>query len=223
MTSESTIKFFDELAATYESYRLSDWYKAQAELVLPALQGADAGVLLDIGCGTGWLLRRAVASSDGLAGIGVDASGAMILAARQLADSEQIDNLDFIEGDWETLEPAVVSSSAGSRPVVAATCVSCLHYFSDPLAALEKIRRSLVPGGKFVLVERASEDSLLTRIWGFIHRRILRDDVRFYSTGKLREMLTAAGFRDVTSLCNIRKLFWRGKCYTSLAVLEART
>ena len=38
MTLESTVATFYDLAASYEEYRLSDWYKSQAELVVAVSQ-----------------------------------------------------------------------------------------------------------------------------------------------------------------------------------------
>lgn len=221
MTRTSTREFFDRLSVSYEDCRLSGWYKAQAESVLANLNMSGRGALLDVGCGTGWLLRQAAAANPDLSGIGVDVSAGMIAAARKAAASEEVATVDFLVGDWETLELSEIESVIGSRPVSLATCVSCLHYFSNPLAALSRIRQVLRPGGRLILVDRAAEASMLTKIWGIVHRRVLQDEVRFYSTQELVDLLQASGFSQVKVLCKIRKLFWKGKWYTSLAMLEA--
>jgi ubiquinone/menaquinone biosynthesis C-methylase UbiE len=219
----STIaKHFDELARSYEDYRLARWYKAQAEQVITALSGCKDGVLLDIGCGTGWLLRKALKQYPNLRGIGVDISKDMIAVAQSKASAEQIDRLSFVQGDWETMEIGIVEELANSRPVVVAVCASSMHYFADPVSAMRKVQNSLSPGGKLLLLDRANDSSMLTRTWALIHKYILRDAVRFYSVSAICDMLCEAGFRDAYLLWNIKKLAWKGKCYTSIALLEAR-
>ena len=108
------------------------------------------------------------------------------------------------------------------RPIIAAVCVSSLHYFSDPPAAARKIYECLSPGAKFVLVDRAKDGSMLTQLWGFLHERIIKDHVRFYSSSELLDIVKNAGFREVRVVTKIRKLFWKGKFFTSLALISAQ-
>lgn len=100
--------------------------------------------------------------------------------------------------------------------------MSSLHYFSDPPAAVRKIYECLSPGAKFVLVDRAKDGSMLTQLWGFLHERIIKDHVRFYSSSELLDIVKNAGFREVRVVTKIRKLFWKGKCFTSLALISAQ-
>ncbi len=109
----------------------------------------------------------------------------------------------------------------GFEAVIIIVSVLAALALDDWRDALTKIYKCLSTGGRLILVDRASDGSVLTKSWGLIHGRLLRDDVRFYATSTLVELLKEAGFREVKLLRKIKKFLWKGKCYTSLAVLEA--
>jgi len=213
----SVAREFDAKAARYETDRLAGWYRAQAEETLRHLRPEPGTTVLDIGCGTGWLLRRLVREHPDVSGIGIDLSRLMIDAAERRTDEASRSRLRFLHADWAELDPVALAPG----PIAAVVCVSAFHYFADPLRACVKARRALSPGGRFLLLDRALDASPLTVLWQRLHDRILRDHVTFYRTDELTRLLEGAGFRDVAVRVRIRRLFWEGKLYTSLALLEA--
>ena len=89
--------------------------------------------ILDLGCGDGALTLRLVES--GAEVVGVDASPAMVAAARNLGlDARVTDAMDLPFCDEFD---AVFSNAA-------------LHWMPRPGAVLDGVRRALVPGGRFV-------------------------------------------------------------------------
>lgn len=212
---------FDKVAAEYEHNRLSGWYKAQADYALAELGQLDAGLVLDVGCGTGWLLRKLVGAQPEMQGLGIDASAEMVSTAGEESRNEGVNGLSFLEADWETIDPGVLESAIASRPVVAAVCVSSFHYFSNPPAAVRKMYECLSPGARLVLIDRAKDGSMLTRLWGILHERLIKDHVRFYTSGELLDVVKDAGFRNVRVGTRISKYFWKGKSFTSLALIAA--
>jgi ubiquinone/menaquinone biosynthesis C-methylase UbiE len=212
---------FDRLASSYESNRLAGWYKAQAEEVLRVIEPPTGQVVVDVGCGTGWLLRQLAGRGTDFRGIGLDLSQRMIEVATELAGQSGLDQLTFIHADWERDGLEQATAAAAGVPVGVVTCVSVFHYFSDPAAALRRMRDLLAEGGQLLLLERASDGSPLTSVWGFIHRRILRDGVVFYRTEQLCRLLRESGFAQVEPLSHIRRRFWQGKLFTSLTLIEA--
>lgn len=218
-TSSSVEAEFDEKAASYEADRLSDWYRAQGEYLLDRLENVP-GPVVDVGCGTGWLLRRLVQRHPGARGIGLDLSGRMIDEARERARSECPGRLSFIQGDWEDESARDQLLELLDRPASLIVCVSAFHYFRDPESALVAMRRLLASGGRVLLLDRALDRSVGTAVWGLLHRYLLRDSVRFYRTSELVGLLEGAGFIEVEILGRINRVFWRGKLHTSLVLLS---
>jgi SAM-dependent methyltransferase len=211
---------FDGKAHGYEEGRLGSWYRAQDEIVLehlPPLRGS----ILDIGCGTGWLLRRALERNPEAFGVGVDLSPEMVREARERSERDGIARIIFIEGDWEDAGArSRVLRALPSKPEVV-TCVSAFHYFRDPRSAAAHVLGALAPEGRFLLLDRAKDASVGTLAWDLVHRHLVRDHASFYRTDELEEILDRAGFEETRLVTRVNRLFWKGKIHSSLAFLSA--
>jgi ubiquinone/menaquinone biosynthesis C-methylase UbiE len=216
----SIAREFDGKASRYEDDRLAGWYRAQGRATLELLDPPAGGTVLDVGCGTGWLLRELVRGRGDLRGLGVDLSAGMIEAARARLDRSLRDRLRFVQADWDSPRTAEAELAPGDPPA-AIVCVSTFHYFADPRSASRKMFRTLAPGGRLLLLDRALDRSVLTTIWQRVHDRWLRDHVTFYRTDELVGMLDATGFERIAVRRRLRGLFWKGKLYTSLVLIEA--
>lgn len=109
---------------------------SQLGALIPPLNGK---CVLDLGCGYGWHCRYA-AEQGAARVLGIDASQKMLAKARgfncdgidyRLCGVEQY---EYPENKWD----CVISNLA-------------LHYVADLLSVYSKIRRTLVPGGTFVM------------------------------------------------------------------------
>jgi ubiquinone/menaquinone biosynthesis C-methylase UbiE len=215
----TVVREFDAKAAFYESNRLAPWYKGHAEKILDRLALKPGELVLDVGCGTGYLLREIVRRFPGVEGAGLDLTPAMIEQARSKAASAGLANLRFACADWEDAG-FEVSALIGDRRPSCIVCANTLHYFSSPQAAVDKMWSALLPGGRAWVFERAREGSALTAVWGYLHRYVIRDHVRFYETEALLGMMRSAGFEQVRIELSLRKFLWRGKTYTSVALIS---
>lgn len=211
-------KEFNEIASTYETNRLSSWYKAHGEIILNVLDPPQNGTILDIGCGTGWLLRQVAKSYQNIKGIGIDISSKMIDIAEEEACRENIDNLSFIKSDWEELDLSVLKGENINTVV----CASTFHYFADPIRASKRIFETLTKGGQLSLLERDKANSILTHTWAVLHRFLIRDHVRFYLSHELIQFFESVGFSDVSIKRKLKKLFWKRKFYTSLVLISGK-
>ncbi len=113
--------------------------------------------VLDVGCGTGYLLRMLAARYPQAVELaGIDAAPAMILAARQGADDPR---LRFTVGTAERLPwpddafDLVVSTTS-------------FDHWADQLAGLRECARVLAPGGHLVLADQFSPLLLPTLLSG---------------------------------------------------------
>ncbi|MFC0386399.1 methyltransferase domain-containing protein [Muricoccus vinaceus] len=220
-TARSVESLFDAVAQEYETNYSASWYKAHSLLLVElTARGQPVERVLDAGCGTGFLLRQLARNDAALDGVGVDLSGGMIREARKLAQDEGLTKLRYHQANWE--DPGSLAHAeltTGHFDLV--VCANCLHYFSDPQSALRRMREMLRPGGRILLLDRAADGSPATVLWDLVHRYILRDEVRFYTTQQLRTLAEAAGFTRVETAARLRRVFWKGKLKTSLAVIAA--
>jgi SAM-dependent methyltransferase len=178
--------------------------------------------VVDVGCGSGWLLRRIVERNPQAIGIGIDLSGQMIRMARKYGRAEGLDRLTFVHGDWEDSGARARLKKALHRPVALVVCVSAFHYFREPGAAIHAMHELLGEGGRILLLDRALDGSIGTVVWDLLHRHLIRDGTHFYRTRELVTLLEQSGCHDVHVLRRINRLFWKGKMHTSLALISGR-
>lgn len=207
---------FDALAGEYETNRLAPWYKAHADMILERCPGLEHGGILDVGCGSGYLLRRFLQRHPEASGIGVDIAPGMVEQAERLAREENIDNVRFIRADWQTFNTAVLKGD----DIRVAVCANAFHYFSMPLRAAQKLYQALPDNGVLYVLERDKSRSALTFLWGWLHRHWIKDNVEFYTRDDLMSLFTRAGFREVTVVRSVSRLLWKNKLYTSIALIR---
>jgi ubiquinone/menaquinone biosynthesis C-methylase UbiE len=209
---------FDRVAAKYETNRLSAWYKAHAKIIIQVLNDPSPDFILDVGCGTGWLLRQIAKSYKHKKGIGIDISSNMIAIAKKAVDQEEIGNLEYIQGDWEDMDLSVLLG----KSITTVICANTYHYFADPNTAAKKMFQSLSTGGRLFLLERDKAGSIITQIWDTLHLFFIKDHVRFYRSSELINFFRNAGFSDIKIQKEIRKIFWKKKIFTSLVLLSGQ-
>ena len=105
------------------------------EGVLELLQPQPGERILDLGCGTGHLTAQIAES--GASVVGIDHSAEMIDAAREAYPSLEFHRMDAIEFSFDEPFDAVFSNAT-------------LHWVRPPERAVERIYRTLKPGGRFV-------------------------------------------------------------------------
>jgi ubiquinone/menaquinone biosynthesis C-methylase UbiE len=171
---EKDVERFEQWASTYENSWLQRAFfdrAHQATLALAAGIVHQPVSVLDVGCGTGKLLRRAATYWPEAQLIGVDPASGMIGMAKRLTP-----NATFFTGMAEALPLQDAS-------VDLALSTSSFHHWQDQAAGIREIARVLRPGGYFILVDASFPDWLV---------RVFRLK-RFHSPAQLRTLFIQAG------------------------------
>ena len=146
--------------------------------------------LLDVGCGAGDLLAEVLTARTDCSGVGLDPSSAALARARH-----RHPGLTLVQARLEDAPFAAATFTA-------ATAVGVLKHCPNPVAALARLRRILVPGGSAHLVEIDAEaDDARCHGWvtdaprfaGAIVRRLIRR--HGLDADRLARAATAAGWR----------------------------
>ena len=135
-------KHFDRQAKIYDQ-KNNIYYSGPAKIscadVLQRLETLSYTSLLDVGCGTGYLLdflaRRKKANYCGL-----DLSQGMLSVAR----SKNIPGVCFVQGSAECLPFPTESFDV-------LTCIQSFHHYPHPNRAMQEAFRVLKPGGIYLL------------------------------------------------------------------------
>jgi SAM-dependent methyltransferase len=171
--------------------------------------------VLDVGCGTGALTRTtARLAADGEA-LGVDLSGRMVAAAREITDAEGPINAGFLEADAQAH-----AFPAGGHDVLVSRFG--VMFFSDPVAAFANLRRATRDGGRLVF---AVWQSLVDNEWMLVPGAAAAEHVglpdgadggpgpgpfSLAEPDEVRRVLGAGGFAGV-ELAEVGGPMWMGR------------
>ena len=149
MVHSRDVAAFDERAPSYETGWLGRLHHdiADRAVDLALASSPRPSRVLDVGCGTGYLLRRlAGRAPQALELAGVDAAPAMIETARVAATDSR---MRFATGTAEDLPyPKHVFDLVVST--------TSFDHWADQRAGLTECARVLVPGGHLVLIDQFS-------------------------------------------------------------------
>ncbi len=174
---KNDIERFSRWSRTYEnSWLQKHFFDRVHEAVLTlAANGVEPEAILDVGCGTGRLLRAAGTRWPHASLIGVDAAEGMVEVARSLTSGAT-----FHVGMAEALPLPDAS-------VDLALSTTSFHHWSDQAAGIREVARVLRPGGRFFLADAAGP-AWLSKL---LHRS------RFQSPAHVRTLFTEAGLRVI--------------------------
>ena len=127
----------------------------QLTLVADLVAAANPDCLLDLGVGSAQvefvIRQRHLEFFNRCHVIGIDASAAMLSLAQERCESEGLSNVEFIEGDFKSLESLQLS-----RKPDAAICVQALHEVPHAVkqAVFKRVHDWLPPGAPFYILDR---------------------------------------------------------------------
>ena len=140
------VQRFDRWAESYDRswMQLFLFDRVHRAVLRYAASLGEPSVVLDIGCGTGRLLRAARTRWPSAQLIGVDPAPKMVEVASRLAP-----DITFRVGSGEDLPLPDAS-------VDLALSTTSFHHWNDQVAGVREVRRVLRPGGHFILADVAA-------------------------------------------------------------------
>ncbi len=189
----------DSSAEAYERYLVPVIFAPMAERVLDLVGVQPADRVLDVGCGTGIVARRA-ARRVGPRGVvtGLDLNRDMLTVAR-VTSAGSAPPITWKLGDAATLP-------FDDRSFDAVTCQQALQFLPEPIAALREMRRVLSDrGSAAIAVLRAIHHTpaygpiadALARHAGAQAGLMMRSPFPSWDREQLRALIVAGGLRDV--------------------------
>ncbi len=146
--------------------------------------------LVELGCGSGWMLR--LAARHRVEAVGYDISAEMIDIARGQAAAEGVD-VRFEVGDMEQLDLG--------RSFDACLTYDALHHSARPDLVLRSAHRAVRPGGRLLI----AEPNWKHRFQGRSAASAYGTTELGYTPRTLKRLLREAGFTDVERFHNNRK------------------
>ncbi len=172
-----------------EKYDTSDYSKYPREcypFVLNAVSDVRFNKVLDLGCGTGVILKEISIKNSSAELFGLDLSENMIAqAAQRLGTTAKLS-----VGDAENLP-----YSDDTFDLVC--CVESFHHYPNPTKALLEINRVLKKGGLFLLCD-AWARPLIRQIMNLFIKFSHDGDVHIYSENEINKLLEGTGFSAVS-------------------------
>jgi ubiquinone/menaquinone biosynthesis C-methylase UbiE len=176
-TSEDDVNRFNRWAATYDQSLMQRWYLAPIHSKMLDLIEQDEltkppRLILDVGCGTGRLLRAASVRWPEAQLFGIDPAELMIAEAKR-----NNPNAMFKVGSAEELPFA-------DQSVDLILSSLSLHHWANQSKGLQEIARVLCPGGRFCLADHT-----------LMLARIFKEKVK--SSNQIRALISGTGLNVV--------------------------
>ncbi|MBQ7876395.1 MAG: methyltransferase domain-containing protein [Clostridia bacterium] len=183
-------KHFDAQAKDYdqkETVYYSKFPKVSCRDVADRLKNYDYKKLLDIGCGTGFLIELLKKQKDARY-YGLDLSPEMIKVARCKFDSD----VQLAEGSADKLP-----YDDNTFDVVC--CVQSFHHYPYPEKAMSEAYRVLNNGGLYILSDTGCS-GIAKYFDNFVFRHFMKSgDYAAYSRKDIEKLMTKCGFSVVSS------------------------
>jgi len=166
------VEHFNRRAATYETASSQGYFfdRVQRRVLKLAKNQSSPEVIMDVGCGTGRLLRKAKQQWLNARLVGVDAAGKMIQQATQL----------FPEAEFHVAMAEALPLPDASVDLAFSTL--SFHHWADQARGISEIARVLRPQGMFLLADIIIPQWLSLFVSHF----------RFNSPAQIREMFKQA-------------------------------
>ncbi|MCU0533038.1 MAG: methyltransferase domain-containing protein [Hydrococcus sp. Prado102] len=183
MTETEVRQQYDRMANIYDR-RWRKYITDTLSFLKNWVQIPSTATVLDIACGTGEFERLLLNEHPTQPIVGVDISEKMLAIARQKC-------LDYPNVSFEVASASALPFSSNSFDAIVSA--NAFHYFEEPDAALQEMKRVLKPDGKVIILDWC-RDYLLCKICDFFLKVFDRSYQQCYTQAEFHRLLVKAKF-----------------------------
>jgi SAM-dependent methyltransferase len=175
---------FDDVPHAYDELRSTGYMARRRADSYDRVVAGSTGMVLELGCGTGTLLRELAARHPDREFLGVEPLGRYVEFARSRAEAQGLHNVRFEEGTGEEL---VTVAGRGSAGLVIS--VDTLHHVRDMGRVARQVRQVATEAGRW----RAMEPNRVhPYVW--LYHTLTRGE-RTFPVGAFLHTVNGAGWR----------------------------
>ncbi len=182
------IDHFDIWSKTYDQGPTKKWFQYVHQLVINQMNLKENNRVLDVGCGTGLAITKISTLLPKGKVCGIDISRGMVEKSKQKVMDKA--NIELKVADAERIPyPSDYFDYVFST--------HSFHHYSEPVAALNEMKRVLKQGRPLLIAESCRNASIGARLFDYYHRFFEKGHIMYYSEEELIELYEQAGFLDV--------------------------
>ena len=186
-TTRHNPKFWNNIAEKYAKQPIADEAAYQRKLKVTRAHMHPQMRVLEFGCGTGTTAVKHAPYVEHITA--VDISAQMLKIGDERAKKAGVDNIDFIEADFD-------SFTAADQSFDMILAMSILHLLEDMPGAIQKTHNMLKPGGFFISSTACLKEFPFYIRWAIPIMQLIGKApfVNAFSTDELRREIEATGF-----------------------------
>ena len=183
-TKQAAADEFDIWADNGRGDAMERGHTAMTNAAIEGWSMTNASRALDVGCGSGWTLRKLIAAGAGSAS-GVDISPKMVALGNGYYKDNPNCDLHVSSADDLPFEDQSFDNILS---------IESIYYYPDPARALREWARVAKPGAALAIAIDLFQENIATHVWC----DALDIEVHLLSKPQIRDMLLAAGWQDIT-------------------------
>ncbi|PIV08806.1 16S rRNA (cytosine(1402)-N(4))-methyltransferase [Candidatus Roizmanbacteria bacterium CG17_big_fil_post_rev_8_21_14_2_50_39_7] len=185
---KNSIEEFSKWAENYDNPLTSITFRKTNEKIVQLLNPKRNSSFLDVGCGSGILIKNLLALNSNIKLYGLDITPKMVEVAKRKFGNEP--NVEITLG-------SAVKMPYQDNTFDYVTCASSFHHHPDPLQSAKEMVRVLKPGGRLLILDMCIE-GLLRKIL-FKVENVYHNEGKVYrlTNKEMYDLYKKVGLKDI--------------------------